>query len=101
MEVKTKVDRVLLGIYRHLYKESTPSANFDLLVQRAEATNSRDSQGRLEIPFDEYFLDKDRYEEIVDEHLKKSKLNTMEKKAVSFQAYLGCGPTSYKTNDFK
>lgn len=87
---KKKLFEVCMDIYRELYANSTPPANFDELVEKAET----DSHGKKIIPYDDYYLDRNAYDEIVNKHIKLNKLTGYDEKSVRFEAYLGCGPTS-------
>ena len=84
---------VVLDIYRELYKNATPSADFDKLVEQA----SVDQRGRKVIPYMNYYLDKDKYEKIVDKWIKRyRRRGEAFTNGIKFEAYLGCGPLSSK-----
>ena len=92
-----KLKEVLFEIYRDLYRYSTPSADFDKLVEEAP----RDEHGRKVIDYDSYLLDEDVYDEIVRKHLDNTKgLTQRDKQVLKTEAYLGCGPRSvYKKRE--
>ena len=93
---KKTVRDVMLDIYRELYSKATPSVNFDELVANAEV----DESGRKIIPYMDYYLDDDEYTSIVNKYLKRyHRRDSGFLKAIEFEAYLGCGPTSHKKKD--
>lgn len=55
---------------------------------------------QLDIPYNDFFIDKDRYKEIVDNFIndKKNKFSNIEKRSFNIEAYLGCGPISVDTS---
>ena len=57
---------------------------------------ARHTRFMKKIDFDAYFLDRDKYAEIVDNFIKdkNNKLTRMEKEGFKTEAYLGCGPNS-------
>jgi hypothetical protein len=79
-----------MDCYRELYKESTPSADFDELVANATINE----QGQKIIDYNAYRLDRIKYEEIVESHIKKNKFKSYEAKGFRIEMYLGCGPSS-------
>lgn len=84
---------VVLDIYRELYKNATPSADFDKLVEQA----SVDQRGRKVIPYMNCYLDKDKYEKIVDKWIKRyRRRGEAFTNGIKFEAYLGCGPSYSK-----
>ena len=89
---KKNLNEVVLDIYRELYLNATPSADFDKLMEEAET----DEKGRKVIDYMSYYLDIHRYIEIVSRHVEENGLRGMEKSAVEFEAYLGVGPSSAK-----
>ena len=89
-----KIQEIYFDILRRLYKESTPPADFDELMEEVKRNNDKDGQGRLKIPYEDYEIDRNRYDEIVEEELGRHKLTYREKEALKFLAYLGAGPKS-------
>jgi hypothetical protein len=77
-----------MDCYKELYKESTPSADFDELVKNATINE----QGQKMIDFDAYEIDFDKYHEIVEKYIKKIKLTSYEERGFRFEMFLGCGP---------
>lgn len=93
MGKKKTVREVMLDIYRELYRKATPSADFDELVANAKVNE----YGTKDIPYMDYYLDDDEYVKTVNKYLKRySRRDSGFLKAIEFEAYLGCGPTSHK-----
>jgi hypothetical protein len=90
-----KLEKLVLDIYRELYKNSTPSADFDELLKNATI----DERGEKIIPFMDYYIDKEKFDEIVENKLKTVKLDEWYKRGVRFNVYLGCSPTSLKKDE--
>jgi hypothetical protein len=85
-----KLFDAVMNCYRELYKEATPSADFDELVANAPVNE----QGQKVVDYNAYRLSSKKYEEIVEAHIKKNKLKTYEAKGFRIEMYLGCGPSS-------
>ena len=85
---KKNLKDILFDIYRDLYKNSSPSADFDVLVETAEL----DEHGRKIIPYDKHFIDKDLSEEIVNKHISMNGLSDREASAIKIESCLGCAP---------
>ena len=80
---------VVMDTYRALYRASTPSADFDKLVEEAEL----DEDGRKVIPFENYIVEPSKMDEIIMEQAKKGKLTKHETELLKTQVYLGCSPS--------
>ena len=80
--------RICEDIYRQLYKEAEPSADFDELIKSEEVSK--------ENWFMNYFLEEDREVEIIESLLKKHKCTPVERKKIRMEVYLGCAPSSVK-----
>lgn len=93
MASKKKLESILWNIYRVLYKNSTPPANFDELVENAPI----DEQKRKVIDFMAYSIDIKLFDELMDAELNKHKLSKYEKQRIKTSCYLGCSPKY--TND--
>ncbi len=77
-------------IYRQMFKEANPSADFDKLMMTGESKKDQF--------FMKYYLSSDRQDEIIEEILKTHKLRNWEKQKIRFEVHLGCSPnTSEKT----
>ena len=85
---QTKLYNLVMDCYRELYKEATPSADFDELVKNAPINDN----GEKMIDFRAYEVDFDKYGEIVEKYIKKGKLTPREEKGFRFEMFLGSGP---------
>lgn len=85
---KKTLKDIAFDIYRELYLNSFPSADFDFLVESAEIMED----GRKNIHYENYEIDGDLMDEIVERHLKVNKLNQRERQAIKFEIYLGASP---------
>jgi len=79
---------VSLEIYRQMYKEAEPSADFDELMKSGE-TKKRQW-------FMKYYLDKERQEEIFESICKKHRITEKEREKLSFEIWLGVAPSFIK-----
>lgn len=86
---KKKVS-IIYDIYRLLYREATPQADFDELVATAE-TNEH---GEKVIDFMAYEISKSKFEYILKSEIAKHKLAKWEKGAIRNTIHLGCSPKS-------
>jgi len=79
---------ICMEIYRKMYKEASPQADFDNLIKI----------GITEKPnwFMKYYLSIERQEEILNEICNKYKCTKPEKHKISKEIYLGCSPNSKK-----
>lgn len=85
-------DNVVMPIYRQMYKEAEPSADFDELLESLIKEGKKLDWSVIK----NYYLSMDRQTEILDEHAKKHKLTKREKYKVSKEIFLGCSPNSVK-----
>jgi len=82
-----KIDKAVLEIYRRLYKEATPSADFDKLMESGEV--------KEEGFFNNYELSLDRQSEIINEVLNKFKIRkTIMRNGIRNGILLGASPKS-------
>lgn len=79
---------VCMEIYRQMYKEAKPRADFDKLMKEGITA-------KLDW-FMKYYLSQRRQEEIIGEICRKYKINKNEKKRIMFEVYLGCSPRGVK-----
>lgn len=94
--VKDKLIReTILNIYRELYKNSTPQADFDVLVENAII----DSEGRKVIPFMDYEIEEEKMDFIINEECKKQSFNKRITDIIKTNIYLGCSPKTKKINN--
>ena len=96
VQQEAKINKIMTEIYVDLYKSSTPPGNFKELVKNAKLNE----QGQKIIPFDEYEIDYDLFQLILDGHVAKTKLSPYIKNKIKTSIYLGCSP-KYKKNENK
>ena len=90
---KKDLKEILFDIYRDLYANSEPKADFDELVNNAEV----DSEGRKIIPYNDYEIDDELMDRIVETHLRANRLSSIDRGRLKISVYLGCGPrTKFK-----
>ena len=96
MEKKDKITQALWDCLVELFAKSTPSADFNKLVEEAPINE----RGQKEIPFMDYEIDFDEMEEIIDKHrtkfLKYSRNKHFHERQFNFNIYLGCSPKSVR-----
>ena len=85
---KKTLKDIVFDIYRELYANSEPKADFDELLRSAEIL----PDGRKNIHYENYEIDDILMDEIVEKHLKLNKLNRSDRGAVKFEVYLGASP---------
>lgn len=85
---ESKEQKIIWQIYRELYRASTPSADFDLLVENAEINKL----GQKVILFNDYEISLEDYNEIVERNLKGQRLTKLKKQAIRNSCMLGCSP---------
>lgn len=88
MEATKKEEALIWGIYQELYKESTPSADFDKLVEEAPV----DSSGRKYIAFMDYEIPESKFNEILDKHLKGRRITKLKQRMIRNTVLMGCSP---------
>lgn len=86
---KNKAEKLLLDIYRAVYKEV--GADFNKLLESGET--------KREGWFNNYYLPMERQVEIVEDILKKSRFSESVKRQVSVSYWLGGSPSSKLPND--
>ena len=89
---KNKTEKIIWDIYRELYLNSEPFCNFDELVNSAQ----KNEKGEKIIPFENYFIEQELMDEIIEKHLKNKRLTKLTKNAIKVNVYLGCSPMSKK-----
>ena len=85
---QNKIDDALFDCYRELFANSTPTGDFDQLVEDATIND----RGQKEIPFDDYEISEARFQEIIVDTLKKHKVPKSLHKSFSVAIHLGCSP---------
>jgi len=88
MKTNKQLWNICMDIYKELYIEAQPSADFNKLIESGE-TKKPDW-------FSKYYLDDKEIKKIITKHTKKHKLNFRDRRAVYFEVWLGCSPTSCK-----
>lgn len=92
MKKLNKVEQSIWDCLVELYANSTPSADFNKLVEEAEINE----EGQKVIHFMDYEIENDKMEEIVDKHrsklLKGSRNKYMYEHTFNFNVYLLCSP---------
>ena len=88
MNATTKEQEAMRECYRKLYKSSTPSADFDELMNNAPI----DENGRKVIDFMAHEICEYEFSQIVDEVIKKYKIKTHRVTPFKNSIYLGCSP---------
>ena len=88
--MRDKDDKILMEIYRRAYAAATPSANFDDLVTNAKI----DEHGRKVIPFNDYELEDDIAQQIINNVMKEFKVPKWKRQAFHNAYNLGCSPRS-------
>jgi hypothetical protein len=83
-----KIETLMHNIYCELYANSTPYADFQKLIDTAELNDL----GQKIIHFDDYEINEDLYDQIVNSHLKESRFPKWRKEAISRGILLGCSP---------
>lgn len=81
-------EKALKECYRRLFKESTPEGDYDLLVENAKL----DYLGRKTIPFLDYSIDEVKFNEIVEDVIKKYRIRP-DYKAKLFRNSVLLGPS--------
>jgi len=84
-------NKVVMNIYRQMFKEAEPSADFDELIEIGEAKQDNF--------FMNYYLHQDRQQEIIDEWCKKYKCSKLEERAINTEVNLGCAPNTVRRED--
>lgn len=79
-----KLETILLSIYREMYENSTPSADFDKIDKTVEGF------------FLDYEIDSTLAKKIVDKHTEK--LSKYDKSKIIHNVWLGCSP-KFTKND--
>jgi hypothetical protein len=84
----TKEQQIIWDIYKDLYKESTPSADFDKLVEEAPIN----SMGEKDIGFMNHAISESKFDEILDRHLKGRRITKLKQLMIRNTVLLGCSP---------
>ena len=87
-----KIQKIIWDIYKELYANSEPKTDFDELVKSAE----KNEKGEKIIPFENYFMEQELMDEIIEKHLKNKRLTKLAKNAIKVNVYLGVSPAFKK-----
>ena len=88
MKATLKEEKAIAECYRRLFKASSPTADFDLLVENAII----DKDGLKHIPFMDYELEEDKFESIITDVIKEFKIKPTHKNPFRVAIMLGCSP---------
>ena len=88
MKKKDNIELALLDCYKELYKNSSPSADFQELMDKAELNN----RGQKIINFNDYEIHPDDFVLILENTLKKHKISKTIHQTFKNTIYLGCSP---------
>ena len=88
MKATPKEENAIAECYRRLFKASSPTADFDLLVENAII----DKDGLKHIPFMDYELEEDKFESIITDVIKEFKIKPTHKNPFRVTIMLGCSP---------
>ena len=94
---KNRLNDIVMEIYRELYANCVNPVNFDLLV----AASDVDEQGRKVIPYLDYEIDADLFDEIVTKIMKRHRLKQHQKTIVKWNVYMGCSPKTIHKDDVR
>ena len=89
---ETKIQKIIWDIYKELYANSEPKTDFDELVKSAE----KNEKGEKIIPFENYFIEQELMDKIIEKHLKNKRLTKLAKNAIKVNVYLGVSPAFKK-----
>lgn len=92
MKTEKQLSDIVMKIYKALYAEATPKANFVELYAKG-VTNKQDW-------FNDYYLDIERQKEIIENFCKAYHLSRMERAKVMTTVMLGCSPVGHKSKEF-
>lgn len=88
MATRKKITEIMWNIYRDLYANSEPHGNFDMLVENAPILDD----GRKYIPYNDYEIEEDVMNEIINQHLSSHRLSKIDKQTIRAGILLGCSP---------
>jgi len=88
MKSNKKLWDICIQMYREMYYNADPSADWDQLIETGEA--------KQENFFRNYYLPEDQYTNIYNKICKEHKLTKRERYKVSFEINMGCSPTSVR-----
>jgi hypothetical protein len=92
---QSRIENAMLECYRELYKHSTPSADFDILMKTAD----KNEFDQLIIPFIDYEIDSSVMDEIIKNTCKKYRFNRHTSVLFRNSILLGCSPKTKFDNE--
>ena len=88
--MSSKLSKIIMETYTELYANCTTPVDFDLLVE----SSPRDENGKRMIPYEDYFIDENLFEEIVRRKIKQYHIKKHDQGSFRFAIYMGCSPTT-------
>ena len=88
-----KEEQIIWDIYRDLFKNSTPSGDFDKLVEDAPINK----RGQKDIGFMDYEISDTLFNQILEKHLKGRRITKLKQQMLRNTILLGCSPR-FSTN---
>jgi hypothetical protein len=88
-----KYTKAVINCLVDVYQNAIPKANFIELMDNAEIGPS----GEKKINYNDYIIDDDLFKEIVEKHIKLSKIPRYLRQSFRFSLYLGPSPVSVKS----
>jgi hypothetical protein len=89
---KDKLENIVFDCMTELYANAEPPAVFGSLIEQARERKDADSQGRLNIHFEDYLIDNVVYDAICDKYIKKYRLKGSDLMFFNFNVHLGASP---------
>lgn len=89
-----KLENIIFEIYREMYFQSEPPADFDKLVAEA----ALNEEGKKIIPYMSHEIDKDIYDKILQDTFDKHKLKAAHRIKISINVSLGVSPKFKQKN---
>jgi glucuronate isomerase len=88
MYATKKEEKIMWDIYVDLFKEATPSADFNKLVENAPI----DDKGIKDIDFMDYEIEESVFDKILDKHLKGRRITKLKQRMFRNTILMGCSP---------
>lgn len=88
MKATKKEEQIIWDIYRELYKEATPSADFDKLVEEAPIN----SEGKKDIGFMNYEIPESTFNEVLEKQFKGRRITKLKQNMIKTTILFGCSP---------
>ena len=88
MKSNKNLGDIVMTIYKEMYKKADPPADIDKLIKEGVTLKPN--------WFRNYYLPEKEFDEIYNRICKKNRLTSAEKTKISFEIYLGAGPSSVR-----